>query len=225
MKRTVMIAGLVLGAGLMLAGCAAPASAIEYADADAAREALNTTSTVTFEVYSMEDVNLAGDILADEKVAGYWCESGLLDMKWTVSVDDEDLFYVKCVTDEPINDMEGVNSGTTYGCYDMNDNCLGYGQQQIIASEGDEEQWLMMFLDAEGNAREDYYASEDGDVLYDWDGNGIASVNGDLGVLGGCTITFTMEDSAEQEVDIKDKFVMMMPVLSEMKDEYKYLND
>lgn len=38
--------------------------------------------------------------------------TGFINLKWTVSVDDVDWFYLKIVTDEPINDVEGIVSGT-----------------------------------------------------------------------------------------------------------------
>ncbi len=217
MKRK-MIIGLVLGAGLMLAGCSDKASDIEYADADAAKEALNSASTVTLMEKDLDDATGAGDILADEKVAGYWYAGGFLDPTWTVSVDGKDWFYVKFVTDEPINDVEGVDSSTTYGYYDMDDNCLGYCQEQYIPVEDDVSECYVMFLDADGNVREDYYASEGCYELYDYDDNVIASVEGNVNWFGGGgKVTFTMEDGVDQEVDIKDKVAMMIPHMTELE--------
>ena len=156
MDRKIM-AGLVLGAGLLLTGCSLVIpSQIEYPDADAAKEALNHASTVTFLTEDLEDADTMGNILADEKIAGYMSQSGFVNIKWTVNVDDQDWFYLKVVTDEPINNVEGVKTGSTYGYYDMNDNCLGYGQERVITPEGGEEAWYIQFLDADGNPKEDY---------------------------------------------------------------------
>lgn len=47
--------------------------------------------------------------------------------------------------------MEGVNSGNTYGYYDMDDNCLGYAQERILESDTLERAYYIVFLDAEGN--------------------------------------------------------------------------
>lgn len=57
-------------------------------------------------------------------------------------------------------------SGTTYGYYDENDKCLGYAQSQCITTADGDRDYYMVFLDADGNAKE-YYSKEDGSVLYD----------------------------------------------------------
>ena len=218
----ICMAGLVMGAGLLLTGCTLVIpSQIEYPDADAAKEALNHATTVTFLTEDLEDVDTMGDILADEKIAAYMSQSGFWNVKWTVNVDDQDWFYLKNVTDEPINDVEGVISGTTYGYYDMDDNCLGYGQKRVITPEGGEKAWYIQFLDADGNVREDYYAIEDGTILLDSERNVIARVDGKIDMIGtGCTINFVMEDGVDQEVDIKDKIVMTMPTFNELQRYY-----
>ena len=218
----ICMAGLVMGAGLLLTGCTIVIpSQIEYPDADAAKEALNHATTVTFLTEDLEDVDTMGDILADEKIAAYMSQSGFWNVKWTVNVDDQDWFYLKNVTDEPINDVEGVISGTTYGYYDMDDNCLGYGQKRVITPEGGEKAWYIQFLDADGNVREDYYAIEDGTILLDSERNVIARVDGKIDMIGsGCTINFVMEDGVDQEVDIKDKIVMTMPTFNELQRYY-----
>lgn len=221
MNRKCM-AGLVMGAGLLLTGCTLVIpSQIEYPDADAAKEALNHATTVTFQTEDLEDVDTMGDILADGKIAAYMSQSGFWNVKWTVNVDDQDWFYLKSVTDEPINDVEGVVSGTTYGYYDMDDNCLGYGQERVITPEGGEKAWYIQFLDADGNPKEDYYATEDGTILLDSERNVIARVDGKIDMIGsGCTINFVMEDGVDQEVDIKDKIVMTMPTFNELQRYY-----
>ena len=218
----ICMAGLVMGAGLLLTGCTLVIpSQIEYPDADAAKEALNHATTVTFLTEDLEDVDTMGDILADEKIAAYMSQSGFWNVKWTVNVDDQDWFYLKNVTDEPINDVEGVISGTTYGYYDMDDNCLGYGQKRVITPEGGEKAWYIQFLDADGNVREDYYAIEDGTILLDSERNVIARVDGKIDMIGsGCTINFVVEDGVDQEVDIKDKIVMTMPTFNELQRYY-----
>ena len=221
MDRKIM-AGIVMGAGLVFTGCSMVIpSQIEYPDADAAKEALNHATTVTFLTEDLEDADAMGNILADEKIAGYMSQSGLVNIKWTVNVDDQDWFYLKMVTDEPINDVEGVKTGSTYGYYDMDDNCLGYGQERVITPEGGEEAWYIQFLDADGNPKEDYYATEDGTMLLDSEGNVIARVDGSIDMTGsGCTINFVMEDGVDQEVDIKDKIVMTMPKFDKLKRYY-----
>ena len=103
----------IFTAAYVLTGCGAISSPIEYDSADAAKEALQSASVLTVEC-NLEDADPAGNLLADGKIAGFMKNTGFINLKWTVSVDDVDWFYLKIVTDEPINDVEGIVSGTTY---------------------------------------------------------------------------------------------------------------
>ena len=123
------LAGLIFAgiAAVMISGCDSTPENI-ISDVDEAKKALNTASSVCFEG-NLESVNQKTDILADGAVAGHMEESGFINTKWTVTVGDETWFYVKIVTDEPINeDTESYVTAATYGYYDENDNCLGYSQ-------------------------------------------------------------------------------------------------
>lgn len=98
------LAGLLL-AGVaavgLLSGCGEGPETIS--DAQKAKEALDTASSIYF-TGDVEAVNQKTDILADEKVAGHMEESGFFNTKWTITVDGETWFYMKIVTDEPINE-------------------------------------------------------------------------------------------------------------------------
>ena len=204
----------IFAAAYVLTGCGAISSPIEYDSADAAKEALQSASVLAVEC-NLEDADPAGNLLADGKIAGFMKNTGFINLKWTVSVDDVDWFYLKIVTGEPINDVEGIVSGTTYGYYDMDDTCLGYSQEQVIDGA-----FFMAFLDADGN-RKDYLASEDGTVLFDSSFNVIGRAKGHHSILGSdCEITVTMEDGVTQEVDLKDKLAMTMPIYDEEKSWY-----
>ena len=206
---------MILGtlATTVLCGCGG-ASAIAFSNEEAAKDALNTAGTVHFDG-DVKAVNQGTDILADGQVAGYMEETGFFDTKWTVSVDGEDWFYVKYVTDEPINNMEGVNSGSTYGYYDMDDNCLGYAQDRIIETDALERDYYMVFLDAEGNPREDYLAEEKGRYLYDYDGNVIGEGYADMDSFfsDACHV----EVQTDTEMNFMDKFAMYMRLFFEYK--------
>ena len=202
---------VIFTAAYVLTGCGAISSPIEYDSADAAKEALQSASVLTVEC-NLEDADPAGNLLADGKIAGFMKNTGFINLKWTVSVDDVDWFYLKIVTDEPINDVEGIVSGTTYAYYDIDDTCLGYSQEQVIDGA-----FFIAFLDADGN-RKDYLASEDGTVLFDSSFNVIGRAKGQHSILGSdCQITVTMEDGVDQEVDLKDKLAMTMPIYDEEK--------
>ena len=84
-------------------------------------------------------------------IAGSIKETGFWNTKYTVTAGGEDWFYLGDPKDNFIYNLEGVNSGTTYAYYDMDDNCLGYAQTRIMETDGLEHDWYIVFLDADGN--------------------------------------------------------------------------
>ena len=143
----------------MLSGCG-KSDRESYASAEEAKQAMNQCRTFVVEG-DLEDVNQEGDILADGKRAGRLKETGILNTKWTVSVDGKTWFWIKFVTDEPINNIDGVIAGTTYGYYDENNRCLGYAQERLFENENLEREYYLVFMDADGNPK-DYLAEEHG---------------------------------------------------------------
>lgn len=219
MKRNYGVMAGVL-AVLLLTGCSMNVSSqIGYESADAAKEALNTASVITVES-NLEDADPAGDLLVDGLVAGYMENTGLVNIKWTVSVDDQDWFYIKLAPDESDIDAGDAVTGTTYGYYDMDDQCTGYAQERLMTPENAKKDYYYVFMDADGNLK-DYYASEDGTVLYDQAGNVIATAGGEQDTIGAdCTMTVAMKSGDAQSVDLADKLVMALNVFDELKDHY-----
>ena len=122
-RRKLVSAAMILCIlAAMLSGCG-KSDRESYASAEEAKQAMNQCRTFVVEG-DLEDVNQEGDILADGKRAGRLKETGILNTKWTVSVDGKTWFWIKFVTDEPINNIDGVIAGTTYGYYDENGNKL-----------------------------------------------------------------------------------------------------
>lgn len=78
-----------------------------YASAEEAKQAMSQCRTFLVEG-DLDEVNQEGNILADGKIAGRLKETGILNTKWTVSVDGKTWFWMKFVTDEPINNIDGV---------------------------------------------------------------------------------------------------------------------
>lgn len=103
-------------------------------------------------------------ILINESIVGLIKQTGLLNTKWTVSIQDTDLFYVKYVTNEEINDLENVISSTTFGCYDMNNTCLGYCQERVYTDKN----YCYVFLNPD-YSEVGYYADDACDYLYSKD--------------------------------------------------------
>lgn len=218
MKRIGLKGLLVTGAmATMLCGCVEPVETIS--DAQEAKEAMNGASNIYMEG-DYDDVNQETDILADGVNAGRMEESGFLDTKWTVTAGDETWFYVKFVTDEPINeDPEGYTCSTTYGYYDANDNCLGYAQQR--ATLGDDSMgYYYYFMDAEQNLK-DYLMEETGKYFTDLDGNVIAEAYSDNEAIGnGCSIQINMAEGCDTQIDFMAKLIMYLEQYDEMKSWY-----
>lgn len=154
----------IVAQALLLSGCGTPQ--MEFDSADAAKEALNTAEHI--EIYcDLYTPSSKTEIVADGKVAGYLKGQ-------TVYIDGEKWFSIDYVTDEPINNVEGRSSSTTFGYYDADGNCLGYAQKQYLdTTDGGREEFLV-FMDADGDEL-DYYSTNDGSVLFDADGNAVGT--------------------------------------------------
>jgi len=197
---------LICGIIMLLSGCGV--SDIAFSDEDSAKKALNSASNVYIEG-NLANPCQSGNILADGQVAAYMKETGIFNTKWTITIGKNTWFYIKFVTDEPINDIEGVITATTYGYYDSNDNCLGYAQKRYIETVyGDD--YYIVFLDSQGNPK-GYYSDEDGTVMYDYDGNILASGSADKNGIftDKCHVEIDMEQS-DKQIDFMDKMAMYM---------------
>lgn len=213
-RRKLVSAAMILCIlAAMLSGCG-KSDRESYASAEEAKQAMNQCRTFVIEG-DLEDVNQEGDILADGKTAGRLKETGILNTKWTVSVDGTTWFWMKFVTDEPINNIDGMISGTTYGYYDENNQCLGYAQKRLFENENLEREYYLIFLDADGNPK-DYLAEEHGEELYDYDGNQIGSGKADLkGYIGEKCYT-EIDTDPGVSVDAMDKMAMYLQLFSKL---------
>lgn len=204
---------------LLLSGCGG-ASALDFSDASEAKKALNNASVV-YIAGKLENPNQTGDILADGKVAGYLKETGLFNTRWTISIDGKTWFYMKFVTDEPINDVEGEITATTYGYYDSDDNCLGYAQERVLETENVPRDYYLVFLDADGNPRE-YFAVEDGSSIYDYEGNkiGTGAASSDSILTDKCHVEIETDEDSGIQVEFMDKMAMYIVLFKDLNDWY-----
>ncbi len=212
--KKILLAGAL---ATMLCGCVEETETIS--DAGEATEALNSAASIYMEG-DYDEINQIIDILADGVKAGRMEESGLFNTTWTVMAGDETWFYVKFVTDEPVNeDADGYISSTTYGYYDADDNCLGYAQ--LRAKTGDDyDGYYYYFMDAEQNLK-DYCMVENGEYFTNLDGNVIAEVNSVTEILlGGCGIQIDMAEGCDTQIDFTDKLIMYLIQFEEMKSLY-----
>ena len=156
-KGIALIAALIIS--VLLLGCE---EAVTYATADDAKAALNGQGVITISG-DFSEPNQASDIRVNNGFAGFMRETGLINGKWTISANYEEWFYAKYVTGEPVNHQEGVNSGSTLGFYDMDDNCLGYAQERVDPKW--DNAYIVYFLDPDFTPT-GLYASEDCKTLW-----------------------------------------------------------
>lgn len=215
-RRKLVSAAMILCIlAAMLSGCG-KSDRESYASAEEAKQAMNQCRTFVVEG-DLEDVNQEGDILADGKRAGRLKETGILNTKWTVSVDGKTWFWMKFVTDEPINNIDGVIAGTTYGYYDENNQCLGYAQKRLFENENLEREYYLVFMDADGNLK-DYLAEERGEELYDYEGNQIGSGKAELKGYIGEKCYFEIDTEPDVSVDAVDKMAMYLQLFSKFNE-------
>lgn len=220
MKKGLM--GILLAGSLvMLTGCAA-AKKLEFDSVEAAKTAMNTASVIGIEGDSIADANRTENILADGKVAGFLEEQGFWNSKILVTLDSNTWLYMKYVTDEPVNkDREGVLTATTYGFYDAEDKCLGYLQEQLMETDIFPRDYYYVFLDADGNPGE-YLADEEGENVYDYDGNLICTASAQMDSIFGndYSIKIRMEPGVDAEIDFMYKLGMSARLYYELNDWY-----
>ncbi len=199
---------------VLLPGCGEPAEQIS--DTQEAKEAMNAAAVI-YLTGDTEAVNQESDILADGKVAGHMEESGFFDTKWTVTAGGKTWFYMKIVTDEPINeDTEQYTSGNTFGFYDENGNCLGYAQERVLQNDVGSG-FCYYFMDESQNLK-DYRMEETGRYFIDMDGNVLASADSAMDFGGStCHIQINMEDGCDTQIDFMDKLVMYYEQFDELE--------
>ena len=214
-RKAVYIAVMWCILASVLLGCRK--SIVEsYASAEEAKQAMSQCRTFLVEG-DLDEVNQEGNILADGKIAGRLKETGILNTKWTVSVDGKTWFWMKFVTDEPINNIDGVIAGTTYGYYDENNQCLGYAQKRLFENENLEREYYLVFMDADGNLK-DYLAEERGEELYDYEGNQIGSGKAELKGYIGEKCYFEIDTETGVSVDAVDKMAMYLQLFSKFNE-------
>lgn len=214
-RKAVYIAVMWCILASVLLGCR-KSNVESYASAEEAKQAMSQCRTFLVEG-DLDEVNQEGNILADGKIAGRLKETGILNTKWTVSVDGKTWFWMKFVTDEPINNIDGVIAGTTYGYYDENNQCLGYAQKRLFENENLEREYYLVFMDADGNLK-DYLAEERGEEFYDYEGNQIGSGKAELKGYIGEKCYFEIDTETGVSVDAVDKMAMYLQLFSKFNE-------
>lgn len=166
-RKTLMrILFLLMFTAILLTGCKAPE--MEFDTADEAKEALDTASVI--EIYSdLDSSRRKTKILADGKVAGYLQGN-------TVYIDGEEWFHIDYAKEESVYQIPDVSSSTTYGYYDAENQCLGYAQKRYLDTKDGGRDEFLIFLDVDGTLL-DYCSTDDGEVLFDGEGNAVGTGN------------------------------------------------
>lgn len=200
---------LLLAAALVfaLAACGA-----EKLTGDEARSALKSAEKLHL-TGDLDDVNTFSDILADDRIVGKVQEKGLIDNSMVVSVDGREEFYYKFVTGGEI--MEG-RVGTTYGCFDMDDNCLGY--MQLRYGDGTSR---YAFLYADGTEK-GYYLDDNLTAFTDSGGKRIGTVEAKLDSILTHAFHVTITTSSSS-IDYHDKLAVYWCAVTELNSDYSYL--
>ncbi len=181
---------------------------------DEAWSALEKANTL-YLTGDLDDVNTFSDITANDQVVGKVQEKGLINNSMVVIVDGKEQFCYKYVTSGAI--MDG-NVGTTYGCFDMDGNCLGYMQLQFGNGTS-----RYAFLTADGGDK-GYYLDENLTTFTNAGGEPIGSVEAVLDSLASHAFHVTIKTYATPEkIDYKDKLAVYWSAVSLLNTEYSYL--
>lgn len=207
---------LTLALSLATVGCG---EGTPEADESDQRDLLENATTLTI-TGDLDDIVLDSDLTADGTVAGRIVERGIFNTKWTITSGGEPWFYISYPKEKWVYNIEGVNSGNTYGYYDMDDNCLGYAQERILESDTLERAYYIVFLDAEGNVARDYLATEKGNYLMDFDGNKVGEGKAELESFFSDDYVVTVSADEGTEVDLKDKLALCIRLSNDFMSDY-----
>ncbi len=212
-------------------GCGAGGEDYPKLEGQSARDTFEESATIQL-TGDIDDVNTFSDVIADGQNVGEVKEHGLIDNKITYSVDGEDQFYVTFCNyeeEDKVVESEEYACSTTYTYYDMENNRLGYAQDRALF-QGDDEWYVMVFLDTEGNMK-NYYIEAYDDWDYEWADGGAGVYNMEREKVGEITLELTnvMTNSfaigmdlgeAAGELSEMDRVAIYWRCVSEMNNRY-----
>ena len=175
-----IVAILLLGSmSIGTTGCKSESEKISKLSGQEAISAFRNSESIHL-TGDIDDVNTFSDVIADGQNVGEVKEHGLINNRIAYSVDGDEQFYIAyCDYDEDDKVIEDENyvRSTTYTYYDMDKKRLGYAQDRVLF-EGDDEWYVMVFLDTEGNMK-DYYIEPYDDRGHKWTigGAGVYNMN------------------------------------------------
>ena len=230
-KKCIFPCILIATLAISMAGCGTTKDEYPKLEGQEARTAFAQSSDIRL-TGDIDDVNTFSDVIADGKNVGEVKEHGVINNQITYSVDGEDQFYIAfCDFDEEdkVVESDEYATSTTYTYYDMDGNRLGYAQMRALF-QGDDEWYVMVFLDAEGNMK-NYYIEDYDDWDHEWAENGAGVYNMDREKVGEISLDLTnfvtngfsigMElNAAADELSEMDRVAIYWRCVSEMNDKY-----
>lgn len=231
-KKSIMMLLPVVGILIVLTGCGSSSDEFPMLSGQEARAVFENSASIQL-TGDIDDVNTFSDVIADGQNVGEVKEHGLINNTITYSVDGEEQFYIAyCDYDEEDKVVEDENyaCSTTYTYYDMEDNRLGYAQERALF-QGDDEWYVMVFLDTEGNMK-NYYIEPYDDWGHDWAASGAGIYNMDREKVGEISLELTnvLTDSfsigmelgdATEELSEMDRVAIYWRCVSEMNNMYR----
>ncbi|WKY47394.1 hypothetical protein Q5O24_13715 [Eubacteriaceae bacterium ES3] len=149
-----------------------------------------------------ERTNHRPEIYANGQLAGRFVETGFLDVKYAVEVDDSEIFHWEYWYEDV---GEGI-AATSYICYNGDGTVLGYAEETVIEFIDGSIEYEYLFYDADKNAK-DYFMDETSLTIYSMDGKrlvetdtAVESENYDIHIN-------TLENA---QVDLQDKVLMLV---------------
>ena len=231
-KKCIVLCILIATLAINMAGCGSAEDEFPKLKGQEARTVFDQSSDIRL-TGDVDDVNTFSDVIADEKNVGEVKEHGFLNNRITYSVDGEDQFYIAfCDFDEEdkeVVESEEYATSTTYTYYDMDGKRLGYAQDRALF-QGDDEWYVMVFLDTEGNMK-NYYIEPYDDWGHEWAKSGAGVYNMDREKVGEISLDLTnvisnsfsigMElNDAADELSEMDRVAIYWRCVSEMNDRY-----
>ena len=230
-KKCIVSCVLIAMLTIIAVGCGSSEGKYPKLEGEEARTVFDRSSDIKI-TGDIDDINTSSDVIADSQNVGKVKEHGIVNSQITYSVDGEDQFYVAfCDFDEEDNvvNSDEYATSTTYTYYDMDGYRLGYAQDRALF-QGDDEWYVMVFLDTDGYMK-NYYIEANDSWGHDWaqSGAGVYNMNREkvgeisLELTNALTRNFSIEmdlGDAADELSEMDRVAIYWRCVSEMNKRY-----
>ncbi len=200
-STAVVLSGICVS--VLLTGCGGSSDEVPKLGGQEARSAFENSEVIHL-TGDIDDVNTFSDVIADGNNVGEVKETGFFDNSISYLVDGEEQFSVAfCDFEEEDKLMETKDYpwSTTYTYYDADGNRLGYAQDRVLF-DGDDDWYVMTFLDTEGNMK-NYYIEPYDTRNHNWAREGAGVYNMDREKVGEIRMEITNSMTKSFSVDME----------------------